>query len=137
MSEEINGGPGPNALRNAMRIMGGEVRKMQKVARKRHREGLVKGPRSYCSVCGDVFDFAIVNPTEQLTGGICAKCKAILAEGFTACITSDAYAFIKSDYLKANGMRGKIVPVSVEAMEKIKEQQRKNGISDEKSSGET
>jgi len=56
-----------------------------------------------------------------MTATLCSDCKQSLAEGYTAVITADEYALIKSDYLKANGMSGKVVPVSKDAMQAIKE----------------
>ena len=116
----INGDTGPQNLRNAFRVMNGEVRRMEKVARRQHRRGFVKSPRQYCGVCAKVFDIAIVDPKANMTASLCSDCKQSLAQGYTACITSEEFAFLKSDYLKANGMSGKVVPVSQDAMKAIR-----------------
>ena len=117
----INGDTGPQSLRNAFRVLNGEVRRMEKVARRHRRQGFMKGPRQYCSVCAKVFDLAIVDPKANMTASLCSDCKQSLAQGYTAVVTADEYALMKSDYLKANGMAGKVVPVSKDAMLKIKE----------------
>lgn len=92
---------------------------MEKTARRIRRAGFTKGPRQYCGVCGDTFDMAIVDPKAMMTKSICSRCKQMLAQGYTACITSDHYAFIRSDYLKEHGMAGKIVPMSDEAFKQL------------------
>lgn len=117
----INGDAGPQSLRNAFRVLNGEVRRMEKVARRHRRQGYMKSPRQYCSVCAKVFDIAVVDPEANMTASLCSDCKQSLAQGYTAVITTDEYALMKSDYLKANGMSGKVVTVSNDAMQAIKE----------------
>lgn len=119
MSEHINGDTGPKNLRNAMRIMRGEVHRMERVTRMRRKASITKGPRQYCAVCGSVFDMALIDPKAEITKSLCSECRQKLAQGYTACITADKYAFLKSEYFKANGMAGKIVPVSPEVFKSI------------------
>jgi RNase P subunit RPR2 len=134
VSDSINNG-GPQNLRNAMNVMRREVHRMEKVARRHRKQGLLRGPRQYCSVCGTVFDYAIVDPEAALTAAICAKCKVLLAEGYTACITSEKYAFIRSEHLKTNGMNGKVVQLSDEAFKKLED--KFNAVPPKESTPET
>lgn len=114
-----NGAPDANALRNAFRVLHGEVRRMEKVARRSRKAGLMRGPRQFCAVCGKTFDMAIVDPNAVMTKSICSECKQLLAQGYTACITSNEFAFIRSDYLKEHGLAGKIVPMTDDAFKQL------------------
>jgi hypothetical protein len=116
-----NNGPNPDNLRRAFGMMRREVRRIEQTTRRNRKAGLMFGPRQFCAVCGKTFDNATVDPNAILTKSICSACKQMLAAGYTACIVSEEYAFIMSDFLKQQGLAGKIVPMSEPAFKKIRE----------------
>ena len=115
---EPNGNNLPD-LRRAMRVMRGEVQRIEKITRVRSKLNYAKLPRRYCSVCGKTFDEAIIDPKTNIQASLCVTCDQTLKKGYTAVITSDSFAFIKSDYFKEHGMAGKIVPVNEAVFKKV------------------
>lgn len=70
-----------------------------------------------------MFDHAVIAPDAVATASLCQPCREQLTAGMTALVTMnpDAYAFVKSAHLDANGLAGKIVPLSRENFDKIRE----------------
>lgn len=76
--------------------------------------------RQCCTICAKMFDPAITKIEAPVTMSLCSDCKAKLAEGYTACVTKDAFAFVRSAHLKEHGQAGKIIQVSQETFDQIK-----------------
>lgn len=120
--EEING-KGPRNLRNALKVMGGEIHQMRKKLRRYVRSGFQKTPRQVCKVCAKLFDYAVIDPNTKAAASLCSDCLALLKDGYTAIVSMnpDVFAFVKSDYLKEHGQAGQIVQLSAENFAKIKQ----------------
>lgn len=126
-----NGDHAPKNLAKAFAIVRKEVRNIRRGVR-RGRIVMPAGvttaklPRSLCSLCSAVWDFAILPAGSLPTHGICKDCKKEMANGFTAFIcVGKAPIWVKSPVLKEEGIAGKIVSVSAEDYETLK--RRMNG----------
>lgn len=127
----LNGDTRPRGLRAALGIIGAHVKR----SIKRRRAGYSRAPRQVCKVCAAMFDFATIAPDATVQVSLCSDCKAKLAEGYTACVTKDAFAFVRSAYLKEHGQAGKIVQVSQETFDQIKKRNDEKKATDEGKTG--
>lgn len=126
MTESINGDHAPKNLSNAFAIVRREVRAIRRGIR-RGRIAMPAGvsmerlPRSVCSLCSQVWDFATLPSGSLPTHGICKDCKKELANGFTAFVcVGKAPVWVRSPVLVDDGVSGKIVSVSAEDYETLK-----------------
>lgn len=95
----------------------------EELERKRKFRGLpaVKEmvPKKMCGICGRGFDYtSIQGPLPEMD--TCKKCKEKLAEGYTALISDNRFAFIKSASLIDQA--GKIMNISPNVMEAVQKQ---------------
>lgn len=120
-----NGDSAPQNLNRAYAVMRGEVRKLER-ARRKGRIVMPPGtrterlPRALCPVCTKVFDFAQLPPDTLPKHRLCSTCKGHLADGYTIFVhPGEIPLMAKSAHLTADGMEGKIAPVSKEDYDKL------------------
>jgi len=111
----------PN-LEKAHRMMRGMVKEARRRSAKAARKnGKAKLPRQICTVCARLFDLAIIKTNTPVIGAICSDCKQTLAQGYIAIVcVNGGFAFIKPKTPGFEHLAGKIIPATVEEMEKLK-----------------
>lgn len=109
-------GPSPQTLEKLKEMLPGFV--AQATSGKPSRGRKLPMPRRCCPICGHLFDVGIVQVEQK--GPIpdqCPTCKKLLAEGYTACVSDERFAFLKSPDMAS--VAGKVIMVEKEVMDAI------------------
>lgn len=121
MSENIPSGPDPETLRNLHANLPDFVEQREE---KRIFAGQkpVSKSRAHkcCKICGKLFDFRIIESTVLPELAACSKCQKELDGGWTALVSANVYAFIKSPSLAdwAGSIQENVSP---EVMQKLQD----------------